>query len=113
MKRRYKDRRTRGIARVKPSEIYDGYDVCSLRVRIKGRRGGSRIMDKILRDADRQGIALNLVIVPSGPMNETQLRDWYQRLGFESFGSLWMRRLPRQTRRPARNRSAVRNRKGR
>lgn len=94
MRERYKDRRTGGLARVSPSTLYDGYHIDSLRVRLKGRGGGSRIMKQILNDADRRMETLYLVVVPSGPMDEQQLRAWYQRLGFEDHGSLWMRRIP-------------------
>jgi hypothetical protein len=100
MRERYKDRKTGGLARVSPSVIYDGFDIDSIRVRIKGHGGGSRLMEKILRDADKRSETLYLVVVPSGPMDEQQLRAWYQRLGFESFGSMWMRRIPPAARKP-------------
>lgn len=101
MRERYRDRRTGGLARVSPSVIYDGYDIDSIRVRLKGRGGGSRIMQKIINDADRRLENLYLVVVPSGPMNHDQLRTWYRKLGFEDYGSVWMRRIPSPYRNPS------------
>lgn len=100
MRRKYRDRRTRGVAKLSLSLIYDGYEIKSLTVKKCGRRGGTRIMNKILNDADRESFTLYLVVVPSGPMDEKQLRAWYQRLGFENYGSIWMRRIPYTPRKP-------------
>jgi N-acetylglutamate synthase-like GNAT family acetyltransferase len=101
MKRRYRDLRTGGLATVKPSVVYSGFDLDQISVNIRGHGGATRIMKKILNDADSEIETLYLVVVPSGPMNEIQLRTWYQKLGFEEYGPLRMRRIPSAARRPS------------
>lgn len=53
---------------------------------LRGQGYGRRLMERVLADADEFGVTLRLVINPYGEMTYEQLRDWYERCGFESDG---------------------------
>lgn len=57
--------------------------------RFRGQGAARDLMQQVLDDADAEGVALYLSIVPDPPgqnnLTYDQLRDWYMRLGFESF----------------------------
>lgn len=48
----------------------------------RGRGLGTRLLKKILADADAFGVALSLEIMPSGPLDYDALEAWYRRHGF-------------------------------
>jgi GNAT superfamily N-acetyltransferase len=48
----------------------------------RGKGAATQLMTEMLQEADRQGIELYLGIYPSGDLDVTQLRKWYERFGF-------------------------------
>jgi len=48
----------------------------------RGKGIGRALMQKCLADADAEGVTLQLDINPYGEMSYTELRAWYERLGF-------------------------------
>lgn len=69
---------------------------------VRGKRGrhyGSIILERVLRDADAEGVTLWLGVDPAtdSPFTEYQLRSFYRRHGFVSLRSSInsMRRKPR------------------
>ena len=61
----------------------------------RGLGGASFLMELVLADADREGIILELEILPSGPMNYGALKAWYNRLGFNQIDDNWYVRYPK------------------
>jgi GNAT superfamily N-acetyltransferase len=64
----------------------------------RGARLGSRILNEILRDADRFGVTLVLEPVPSDGLKIKALSDWYERNGFTWINKGMMLRTPRTDR---------------
>lgn len=60
----------------------------------RGRGYGTKILEMILEDADKESITLVLEPVPSGPLDAKQLRDWYTRYGFVETG-FYLKRDPK------------------
>ncbi|NUS02043.1 MAG: hypothetical protein HOV97_05710 [Nonomuraea sp.] len=65
----------------------------------RGFGHGSRLLRRVLADADREEATLWLYPHPSGPLDHEALVAWYQRNGFafkdvrqEEFGGLMIRR---------------------
>jgi predicted N-acetyltransferase YhbS len=56
-----------------------------LAVQKRGQGAGKRLMERVLTDADEEGIDLMLSVDPSPGIDEARLRAWYQRLGFQQF----------------------------
>lgn len=48
----------------------------------RGLGYGTKILNMILKDADREGVTLFLDLVPSGGLNGKELKAWYMRHGF-------------------------------
>lgn len=67
-------------------------------VKSRGTGLGTRILNEVLRDADRFGVTLCLEPMPSGGMTFKSLRDWYERNGFVSINPHMMVRIPRTDR---------------
>lgn len=66
----------------------------------RGKGLAREIMALLLADADRDGITIELFIVPSGDMSYRQLMHWYERLGFRvhpDFKHLWVRQPKAQS----------------
>ena len=61
----------------------------------RGQGWGNDVLRKITRDADWEGITLQLGINAYGAMNEDQLRLWYGRNGFYYSGKGVYARLPK------------------
>lgn len=48
----------------------------------RGLGHGSKLLRRVLEDADREGATIALNVYPSGPLDEVQLEAWYRRHGF-------------------------------
>lgn len=79
---------------------YYGHGLVITRVNVpedfRGQRHGSRLLDKCLADADRDGVNLYLEISPSGPLDSAALVAWYRRRGFEGNATTVMHRKPKR-----------------
>lgn len=85
------------------SEIFseDKYERCCTLNRInvppefRGKGHGSRLLQRVLDDADEEDVIVMLGINPYGEMTYDQLRDWYERHGFveedRGSGSIFIR----------------------
>ncbi len=98
MKTCYVDKVTRSIADLCPPEDHnsgDGWLISRINVPLRARgQGHARaIFEKILTDADEEGVTLFLWICPSGGLNYVELEAWYTRHGFKYFGGVY-KRLP-------------------
>jgi GNAT superfamily N-acetyltransferase len=49
----------------------------------RGRGLGTKLLRRILADADAEGVILSLEIMPSGPLDYNALEAWYRRWGFK------------------------------
>lgn len=61
----------------------------------RGRGLGTKLLRQILADADAEGVALSLEIMPSGPLDYAALEAWYRRWGFrpwKKFPSVFIRK---------------------
>lgn len=54
----------------------------------RGQGFGSQLLKQITDDADKDQVILSLEILPSGPLDYDQLRDWYVRYGFYQLHSI-------------------------
>lgn len=52
--------------------------------KFRGQGCGSNLLSRVLQDADAEGILMVLMINPYGDMTYEQLKDWYERNGFET-----------------------------
>ena len=50
----------------------------------RGNGHGSKLLDQICADADREEIRLSLEIFPSGSLDYDELKEWYIRHGFKA-----------------------------
>ena len=50
----------------------------------RGKGAASALMASVIEQADQSGVVLMVVVEPfeDGPLDESDLRDWYSRLGF-------------------------------
>lgn len=85
MKTCYVDMETRSIADlIAPGELAPGW--CISRINVpephRGKGNGTKILKRILADADAEGRTLWLEVHSSGPLDNNQLIDWYTRHGF-------------------------------
>ena len=60
----------------------------------RGHRVGSALLEKILQDADSEGVALRLEVSPSDGLDLDQLTAWYVRHGFVIMPDGTLRREP-------------------
>ena len=61
----------------------------------RGKGWGTFMLEQILHEADTEGVALSLEIMPSGPLNYEALESWYMRHGFKhhpKYPSLYIRK---------------------
>jgi len=63
--------------------------------KFRGKGYGTRILNMILEDADKEGVILLLEPVPSGGLSDKELIAWYTRHGFE-WGTWHMKRKPHE-----------------
>lgn len=49
----------------------------------RGTGTGSKLLRRILDDADEEGVVLVLGVSPSGGLGARELRQWYSRYGFQ------------------------------
>lgn len=63
-------------------------------VGFRGRGHATVLLNKILADADHEGVILYLCIIPKGGLNELELRRWYERHGFVQHNALVHKRVP-------------------
>lgn len=54
----------------------------------RGQGFGTKLLQQILDEADKEQVILSLEILPSGPLDYEQLRDWYFRHGFYELRSI-------------------------
>ena len=62
----------------------------------RGRGYGTRMLKRILADADREGVELRLYVCGGNGLTDEQLTAWYKRYGFTVRNALMMERLPKQ-----------------
>lgn len=68
----------------------------------RGKGFGSQVMQKVLADADAQGITLRLLVAPQDGLKYEELVAWYERCGFvQSDSILVYYRQPKRVRLPA------------
>ncbi|MFD5451626.1 MULTISPECIES: GNAT family N-acetyltransferase [Streptomyces] len=100
MRHTYYDLETSAIVNLFFTEGEKMAIVSSVRV-LEAKRGNGyarALMAKVLEDADREGVALYLGIEPDGTrdaLTYTQLREWYERCGFEEEDENFFVRQPR------------------
>ncbi len=93
----YIDYEHRGIADlVKPGELTPNWTITRINIpeQFRGNGYGTALLQRILDDADDDGVILQLEVSPSGPLNYLQLVRWYSRHGFRHRPNGYMRRLP-------------------
>lgn len=83
MKVCYVDTEHRAIADL--VDTGNGWEITRINVprASRGQGVGTRLLQQILADADVSSQTLWLAPVPSDGMNYRQLRDWYERHGFQ------------------------------
>lgn len=97
MKTCYVDIEHRAIADlIAPGELTPNWTITRINVpeKFRGNGLGSKLLDEILADADAEGQALQLEILPSGPLDYDQLEAWYKRRGFRRTVGGYMKRTP-------------------
>ena len=73
--------------------------LCFIKVspgKCRGRGYGRKVLEEVLRDADREGVTLFLMIHPFGEMTEKQLSAWYRRNGFRWVKKETYQRKPKE-----------------
>ena len=60
----------------------------------RDRGYGTRLLKRILADADQDGRVLVLCPIAGNGLTESQLRAWYARHGFRTRNALTLERLP-------------------
>ncbi len=77
-----------------PDHVQPGFEVNRVNTPAEHRgKGHARgLMQQVLADADADQVALQLFVLPTGPMDYVALAKWYVRLGFSKQGNqLWVR----------------------
>lgn len=84
MRQTYIDRSTGAIADLLPPDSNGVVLITRIKVPKKYRflGVGSRLLQRIIDDADREGIDLELWPVPTGGLKGAELVAWYERRGF-------------------------------
>lgn len=93
----------RATAHLMPFDSYHpgSYLLTSIEVghEARGQGVGSRLLKRVLDDADKEGVVLYLDIQPDGTgLDERQLRAWYERRGFRHAPNLEDTALVREPR---------------
>lgn len=94
----YVDYETRSIADlVRPGELTTGWTITRINVpeNHRGKGNGTRLLEHILEDADKEAVTLWLEVSPSDGLDREQLVAWYRRHGFTGQPGDYMTRLPR------------------
>ena len=89
---------TRTIADLaQPGELTENWTITRINVlrEFRGQKLGTKMLERILRDADREQVTLQLEPSPSDGLNYTQLVDWYKRHGFKLTQHGYMKRRPK------------------
>lgn len=82
MKHTYADIPTHTVIHL--MEMLDGVVITSVGTRQRGEGNASRLLKKVLDEADAEGVTVYLSVEPDGTgLTDAQLRDWYRRNGFE------------------------------
>lgn len=55
-------------------------------IQYRGLGHASKLFKQVLKDADSEGVDLELWIMPSGGLGFEELKAWYEREGFKEFG---------------------------
>ena len=81
---------------VKPGELTPHWTIARIDVpaNLRGQGSGSNLLDLILADADAEGSALALEVMPSGGLDYESLQGWYERHGFKPTRQGYMLRNP-------------------
>ena len=81
----YIDRVTRSIADLSINEQARTAILHRINVpaKYRGKKHGSAMLKRVLRDADFDRVTISLELLPSGPLSYQDLVDWYKRYGFE------------------------------
>lgn len=99
MKNCYVDKETNSIADLSLLEDDDLYLLTRINVprQHRGKGHGSKLLRRILEDADRERSTIVLEIAPSDGLNHDQLKSWYERHGFvyQERRQVWERRPQR------------------
>lgn len=103
MKHCYIDKEHRAIADLVPGDdiglLVPGMVLTRINVpiRYRGKGIGSRLLCRVLDDADREKVTLYLELLPSGGLSYADLKAWYQRHGFHMMpGGHLMCRPPKE-----------------
>jgi GNAT superfamily N-acetyltransferase len=99
----YVDTQTRTIADVVPLQDLDPsvpegiYLITRINVPHlhRGKGFGTKILQRVIEDADREGVTLYVTPMSSGRWSNSTLRAWYARHGFTSISEEYMGRVPR------------------
>jgi ribosomal protein S18 acetylase RimI-like enzyme len=94
----YIDREHNAIADlVRPGELTPCWTITRVNVPglSRGKGVGSKLLDRILADADAEGLTLQLEVAPSGGLDYDALVAWYRRRGFKFTASGYMKREAR------------------
>lgn len=85
MKATYIDKETHAIADVYDDPQSDKFIITRINVPKQHRKQGhgTRLLQRILDDADKEGVKLALFCAPSGGLTFRQLVNWYKRHGFD------------------------------
>jgi ribosomal protein S18 acetylase RimI-like enzyme len=80
-----------------PGELTRYWTISRINVRepFRGLGHGSRLLDRILRDADSSGTTLALEVHASGTLDDDDLVAWYRRRGFRFDRTGYMVRRPK------------------
>jgi predicted GNAT family acetyltransferase len=99
MKQCYVDKDTRSIADLSPDE--EGWQINRINVPTvhRGNGVGSKLLKRILEDADAEGATLWLLPSATGGLTQAQLVAWYLRYGFAWKGAAGRSALQRVGRR--------------
>ena len=63
-------------------------------VKFRGKGYGSKLLSKVVKEADKYKTPLYLEILPSGGLSYQQLEAWYTRYGFKQIGVNFFKREP-------------------
>jgi N-acetylglutamate synthase-like GNAT family acetyltransferase len=85
-------------------DIHEDQEVSVSLIKVRrpmlGLGHGTRMLEALCALADKHEIALRMEVVPTGPLNEVNLTDWYSRRGFIPAEASYMDEGPVMSRSP-------------
>lgn len=85
-------------------DIHEDQEVSVSLIKVRrpmlGQGHGTRMLEALCALADKHEVALRMEVVPTGPLNDVNLTDWYSRRGFIPAEASFMDEGPVMSRSP-------------